>query len=94
VKYNQSLIFRLHALVRMAQRGFDPQDIHKAFEDGKIIENYPDDLPYPSCLVMAWISDRPVHVVAALNNDTQETIVITVYEPDSQIWDNDFTRRK
>jgi hypothetical protein len=90
----RKLIFRLHALSRMSQRGFEPADIHFALDNGTIIEQYPDDFPYPSCLIMALIDGRPVHVVAALNDAVQETIIVTVYEPDVQIWDNGFTRRK
>ena len=90
----RKLIFRLHALSRMSQRGFEPADIHSVLENGTIIEQYPEDFPYPSCLIIALIDGRPVHVVAALNDAEQEAIIITVYEPDVRIWDNGFTRRK
>ena len=90
----RKLIFRLHALTRMAQRGFNPSDIHYAFDNGTIIEQYPDDFPYPSCLIMSLVDGRPVHVVAALSDEAEEIIIITVYEPDSLVWDNCFTRRK
>lgn len=94
VTQKQKLIFRLHALSRMAQRGFEPTDIRYVLNNGRIIEQYPEDFPYPSCLVMSWVDGRPVHVVAALNDDDLETIIITVYEPDPRAWDNGFTRRK
>lgn len=90
----RKLIFRLHALARMAQRGFEPAEIHYVLDNGSIIEQYPEDSPYPSCLVMSWINGRPVHVVVAINDDAQESIVITVYEPAPNVWDNGFTRRK
>ena len=89
----RKLIFRLHALTRMAQRGFEPADIRIALDNGMIIEQYPDDFPYPSCLVMSLVDGRPIHVVAALNDEVKETIIITVYEPDPRIWGDDFTRR-
>jgi len=39
---------------------------------GEIIENYPDDKPYPSCLVYGHTStDRPVHSVWAYNEETR-----------------------
>ena len=94
MEHQRKLIFRLHALSRMAQRGFEPADIRHVLENGTIIEQYSEDFPYPSCLVMSWVDGRPVHVVAALDNDAQETIIITVYEPDSRVWDTGFTRRK
>ena len=94
MKHYKTLIFRLHALVRMSQRSFEPEDISKVLENGTVIEDYPNDFPYPSFLVLGWIFSRPVHVVSAMNNDDKETIIVTVYEPDSQLWENDFTRRK
>jgi hypothetical protein len=58
------------------------------------VEDYPDDTPYPSRLVLGWSSSRPIHVVVADNVDEQENIVITVYEPDLLEWEPDFKRRK
>lgn len=87
------LVFRTHAIRRMFQRQVSADDIRHVLETGVIIENYPDDQPYPSRLVMGWCGERPLHVVAADNAEAQETIVITVYEPDSDQWESGFTRR-
>jgi len=40
--------------------------------------------------VLGWLHGRPLHVVAAFNKDANETIGITAYEPDPDIWDADF----
>jgi hypothetical protein len=77
----------------MAQRGFEPDDIRNLLENGSIVEEYPEDFPYPSFLVMLWLGQRPVHVVAANNDTDSETIIITVYEPDPLKWNTGFTRR-
>jgi len=37
---------------------------------------------------------RPLHVVAADVEITGETIIITVYEPDPDIWNTDFRSKK
>jgi uncharacterized protein DUF4258 len=58
------------------------------------VEDYPDDTPYPSRLVLGWNGRRPIHVVVADNLDDNENIVITVYEPDPEEWEPDFRRRK
>ena len=42
------------------------QDVFEAVTRGKIIEDYPDDEPYQSCLIYGRTSrDRPLHVVCA-----------------------------
>lgn len=56
------------------------------------IEDYPDDYPYPSCLVLGYtINDKPLHVVCGITPD--ELFLITAYRPDASIWSADFTTR-
>ena len=62
--------------------------------NGKTIEAYPGDQPYPSRLVLGWRGSRPLHLVVADHLTGQETIVITVYEPDPVRWESDFERRR
>ena len=85
------LIFRLHALQRMAQRDFDVEDVCAALQSGQIIEEYKDDFPYASMLILGWVGERPIHIVVA--SSPTEQIIITVYEPDPLRWTSDFTKR-
>jgi hypothetical protein len=87
------VLFRTHAIERMFQRSIDEEDVYHVLEEGEVIENYPDDQPYPSQLILGWSDDRPIHVVVARNNDDNQLIVITVYEPDADDWHDDFKRR-
>ena len=48
------LVFRVHALQRMFERRISVQDVKVATEGGGTIEDYPDDKPYPSQLVLGW----------------------------------------
>ncbi len=66
----------------MYQRVISKAEVRHAIATGKTVEDYPDDTPYPSRLVLGWIGRRPIHVVVADNVDEEENIVITVYEPD------------
>ena len=92
---SRRLVFRVHAIQRMYQRGIGEPAVRHAISTGEIIEDYPDDTPYPSRLVLGWHGRRPLHVVVADNADDKENIVITVYEPDLTEWESDFkTRRK
>jgi len=62
---------------------------------GEEIEDYPADKPYPSALFLGWIEDRPLHVVVALDEETQWAYIITAYEPSLEYFEADFkTRRK
>jgi len=88
------LVFRVHALRRMFERQISVDDVVAVIESGETIEDYPGDQPYPSRLVLGWRGARPVHVVVAHNLSQNEVIVVTVYEPDPELWEADFKRRK
>lgn len=88
------LIFRVHAVQRMAERGVTVDEVRAVLTRGETIEDYPNDTPYPSRLVLGWVGRRPLHVVAAQPASGQEIIVITVYEPDAIRWDAEFRRRR
>jgi hypothetical protein len=88
------LVFRVHAVQRMFQRHVTVEDVRHALEGGEELEAYPKDLPYPSRLVLGWSASRPLHVVVAQNDADDETIVVTVYEPDPFLWDAGFRRRR
>lgn len=88
------LTFRIHAIQRMFERQISPEDVRFAVESGETIQEYPDDTPYPSRLILGWKSQRPIHVVVADNEPGNEKIVVTVYEPDPNQWTDDFKRRK
>ncbi|PKL64040.1 MAG: hypothetical protein CVV32_10280 [Methanomicrobiales archaeon HGW-Methanomicrobiales-3] len=87
------LTFRIHALRQMFQRKISDSDIRELLGLGVIIEEYPDDVPYPSFLIFGIVNGRPLHVVMAYNNVDREAIVITAYEPDLDSWSENFTRR-
>lgn len=88
----KKFVFRLHAMQRMYERSISEDEVKKSILTGEIIENYPDDKPYPSNLSLLVLSNRPLHVVYAENE--KELIVITVYEPNPNKWNPNFKVRK
>lgn len=77
----------------MFERGISEDDVQTALSAGKVIEDYPDDYPLPSCLWLGYINSRPIHIVFADNPAQGERIIITVYEPEPTQWTADFTTR-
>lgn len=65
-----------------------------AIATGETIADYPDDKPYPSRLIVAFIKGRPVHVVVAKDPVTDICRVVTVYQPDPVLWNEDFRMRR
>jgi len=69
-------------------------EVFEIVSAGTIIENYPDDEPYPSCLIYGRTTkNRPLHAVCAYSENEKLSIVITVYQPNPEWW-IDFSRRK
>ena len=61
---------------------------------GEIVEDYPDDGPYPSCLIYGDTpTGEPVHSVWAYNRETESAVLITTYRPDPSRWVMWRTRR-
>ena len=63
----KKIVFRVHAIQRMYQRSITAEDVHTVIQTGETIEDYPNDVPYPSRLILGWCGLRPIHVVVADN---------------------------
>lgn len=58
-----------------------------------IIEDYPDDYPFPSCLVLgATVNGKVLHVVVGVGDGC--LWLITAYYSDPLKWNDDFSIRK
>ena len=78
----------------MFERHITVEDVDVVLETGEVIEQYPNDTPYPSRLMLGWRGSRPLHIVVAESIGENELIVITAYEPDPAQWEADCKRRK
>lgn len=82
-----------HAAERFRERGIRMRDIKAALFNGRIIEQYEEDFPFPSCLICGTAFDgKPLHVVMSDEGSTSR--IITAYYPDSGRWDKSYTVRK
>lgn len=69
-------------------------EVGEAMESPELLEEYPDDRPYPSCLLLGFTrAGRPQHLVAAFDEAGHTIVVVTVYHPDPDQWE-DYRRRK
>ena len=91
--YDQ-IVFSGHAIRQMFHRGIAKQNVIQVVKKGEIIIDYPNDQPYPSCLMLGFVGNKPIHVVFAFDQDTKTGIVVTAYTPDPQLWAKDFKSRR
>ena len=70
------------------------EEIFFSVSQGEVIETYPTDRPYPSCLIYGDnVDGEPVHSVWAYNQENRWAVLITVYRPDPGRWVNWRRRR-
>jgi len=87
------IIITIHCQQRMLERKVSVDDVVQGIENGEIIEQYQEDTPYPSCLVLGTtVDDRTIHIV--LSSDGEYIYLITVYEPSLEKWEKGFKRRR
>ncbi|MBD2244153.1 DUF4258 domain-containing protein [Nostoc sp. FACHB-888] len=92
--YCQNLVFSRHAIQQMFYRRISQKEVKTAISYGEVIEENPDDTPYPSYLILDFIEGKPIHVVFSYNEATDTGYVVTAYVPDSSIWLDGFTTRR
>jgi hypothetical protein len=63
------------------------EEIYSSVIQGEIIEDYPNDKPYPSCLILGGnFAGEPIHSVWGYNPENKWAVLITVYRPDPNRW--------
>lgn len=89
----KKLKWSTHAASRMQERGIKRKDVVHCLETGEIIEDYPDDFPYPSCLIFGYNMDnRVIHIVAGC--DGEYVYIVTAYIPSLEKFEKDLKTRK
>lgn len=82
-----------HCLERMGERDISVDDVLTCINTGEVIEDYPDDFPHPSCLILGMRqNDKYMHVV--VGDDGGCTYVITAYVPNTVKFCEDLRTRR
>jgi hypothetical protein len=91
---NGRIEWQTHALERMMKRGISREIVKHVLLEGEMIEDYPDDKPFPTALFLGWLQGEPFHVISALDSFSGYCFVITVYRPDLDHFENDYKTRR
>ena len=86
--------FSKHAVDQSILRQIQVQEVREVITNGQVIEDYPNDKYGASCLISGLTkARRPIHVQCSYPSRPLLRI-ITLYEPDPQRWNEDFTQRR
>ena len=86
----KKIFFSNHAVKQMFQRNISMEDAKFALHNGVLVNEYPDDKPYPSKLLFAMKNENPLHIVCSEIFIENTIIIITAYEPSLDIWEKDY----
>ncbi len=88
----ENIEITLHAAKRLEQREIKLNDVINCIMKGEIIEQYPEDYPYPSCLILGMaLNDQYLHAV--VGSDQKRIWIVTAYYPDRNKWSSDLKTR-
>lgn len=85
---DDTIMMTEHLRLRMRERAIRYADIKQALAEGLIIEDYPTDYPFPSCLVYG----NRLHIVCSIGEG--RLFIITAYRPSPEKWEADGRTRK
>ena len=89
----ENYIVTMHSRRRMNERGILLRDVMYTVDHGEIIEQYSEDYPFPSCLILGVTVDgKYLHAVVSL--DEGHIYLITAYYPDEAEWEPDMRTRR
>lgn len=89
---DDSFIISMHARTRMFERNISTDDLVLLLKTGEIIEEYPDDRPCESVLMLGYKYNQPYHLVVGICEDHLR--IITAYMPEEEDWIEYKIRRK
>jgi len=78
----------------MFERRISQKAVQRVVQSGELIEDYSAEMPHTGGLMLGKNGRRPLHVVMAQESANQESVIITVYEPDRAQWNPDFKTRR
>ncbi len=92
--YCGNLVFTNHAIQQMFFRRISKRDVETVIAYGETIEEDANDRPFPSYLILDFVSGTPIHIVFSYDEVNDIGYVVTAYIPDPLLWDQGFSKRR
>jgi hypothetical protein len=82
--------------VELVDESSNRESIEAGFLNCEVIEDYPaGPRALPDCLILGESKSGEVfHAVLAIDANNERLLVVTVYKPDSEEWDDGWRSRK
>ena len=91
--HDECIVITKHARIRLTERDISVAVVKHIIQTGKIIKQYENDKPFPSCLILG-VSEQNRHLHIVVSIDNGYIYVITAYYPNEHEWEADYSARK
>lgn len=90
------ILWARHAITELVTDDLGRQSIERALQNCGLVEDYAMlHRLLPDCLVLGWLaSGDPVHAVIGIDTGKERILVVTVYRPSKEEWEDDRRTRK
>jgi hypothetical protein len=91
-----NVMWSAHAVAELVADRLARAEVELALTRARVIEDYPTRTrPLPDCLVLGHLADgEPIHAVTAIDVDHDRILIVTVYRPGTEEWQDDWCTRR
>jgi hypothetical protein len=92
----RSVVWSAHAITELVADRLTRVEVEAGLETGLVIEDYPTlTRPLPDCLILArLVGGGTIHAVVAVDIDLDRILIVTVYRPGPEEWEDDWRTRR
>lgn len=90
----RKIYWTYHVNMRLKGRSISRRAIVDSHHRYEIIEQYPKDKYFPSCLVRSEYKDEILHILFAFDVKADNIRIITAYRPTLDDWEDGFRIRR
>lgn len=91
----RKILWTYHANMRLRGRFISRQAIIESCPNFEVIERYPEDKYFPSCLIRSEYEGDVFHLLCAVDEQGDNVrIIIAAYRPDPPEWAEGFRNRR
>ena len=92
----RKILWSRHGITELVKERLSRAAIENGLKRCEVIEDYPTvHRPLLDCLVLGWVTPpTPFHAVMAIDETNDRVLVVTVYWPSPEEWNDDCRTRK
>lgn len=88
------MLWTYHVNMRLAGRFIPRESVLGAVDSLELVEAYPHDKYLPSYLLLGRAGAHVLHILVAVDVESDNVRIVTAYQPDAGEWEDDLKSRR